>query len=72
MEVIRRSPFGKFRYKKYVILEALQFSGRMPKAIQWLYELNKETRAFLSKEYLMIERGYEVEGIVEILTLEIS
>ena len=49
MEVIRRSPFGKLKYKKYLILEALQFSGRMPKAIQWLYELNKETRAFLSR-----------------------
>lgn len=65
------SPFGKLKHKKYQILEALQFSGSLPQVTQWLYGLNQETRNFLSKYYIMIQRSYEVEGL-NILTLNIN
>jgi hypothetical protein len=62
MEALKSSPFGKLKRKKYQILEVLQFSGFMPQAIKWLHGMNQETRAFLANNYLMIKRGYEVEG----------
>jgi hypothetical protein len=54
MEEFRSSPFGKLKHKKYQILEALQYSGFMPLATEWLHGFNHETRAFLSKYYLII------------------
>jgi hypothetical protein len=54
MEDLNTSPFGKLKHKKYQILEALQYSGFMPQSTDWLHGVNHETRAFLSKNYLMI------------------
>ena len=54
MEDLKISPFGKLKHKKYQILEALEYSAFMPQATDWLHGLNQETRAFLSKNYLMI------------------
>ena len=71
MEVIRCSPFGKLKHRKHQILEALQFSGFMPQVTEWLHGLNHETRAFLSKHYLMILRGYDLEEL-QILTLDLT
>jgi hypothetical protein len=63
MEILKSSPFGKLKRKKYQILDVLQFSGFMPQAIEWLHGMNQETRAYLTKNYHLIKRGYEVEGL---------
>ena len=71
MEIFRSSPFGKLKHKRFQILEALQFVGFMPEVTDWLHGLNKETRTFLSKYYLMIYRAYYSER-TNILTLELN
>ena len=61
MEAFKRSPFGKLKYKRFQMLEVLQYAGFMPDVTDWLHGLNHETRTFLSKYYLMIYRAYQSE-----------
>ena len=71
MEVFKCSPFGKLKHRKYLISEVLQYSGFIPQATQWLHVMNQESRAFLSKNYNLIQRDYDLEGL-QILTLNLT
>ena len=48
------SPFGKLRFKKYQIIEILEYSHFYNEAYNFLWMANRWTREFLIKQFLTI------------------
>lgn len=56
--------FRKLRHTKYVVLEIMMFVAHYD-SWQFLFSVNKETRAFLSKNIITIQNGFMNEGLIE-------
>ncbi len=56
--------FRKLRLNKFVVLEIMMFVAHYD-SLQFLFSVNKETRAFLSKNIITIQNGFKNEGLIE-------
>ena len=56
-------PFPKLRYYAYVTLEVLMCVEH-PKVYEFMFAVNKATRAFLEDNFIAIRNGFTNEGLI--------
>ena len=57
-------PFSKLRHDVFLTLEVLLYVERAH-ALEFIFGVNKETRAFLLKHFVSVKNGYINEGLIE-------
>ena len=63
-EVLSTFPFRKLRYAKYLTLEVMMYVERS-QALEFMFSVNKEARAFLHKHLISIQNGFINDGLIE-------
>ena len=56
-------PFPKLRYYTYVTLDVLMYV-EYPKVYEFMFTVNKATRAFLEDNFIAIRNGFTNEGLI--------
>ena len=64
MESMRAFPFRKLRYYKYITLDVLMHVEHQD-ALKFIFNLNKEARAFIQKNFVTVRNGFVNEGLIE-------
>ena len=62
-EVVTLFPFRKLRYQKYLTLDVMMYVERS-KALEFIFCVNKEARAFLHQHFISIQNGFINEGLI--------
>jgi hypothetical protein len=57
-------PFRKLRYDKYLTLEVMMFVAHKD-SCEFMFSVNKETRAFLKNNMGTIQNGFMNEGLID-------
>ena len=55
-------PFRKLRYIKYLTLEVMMYVEHLD-SLEFMFSVNKETRAFLKNNMGTIQNGFMNEGL---------
>ena len=56
-------PFHKLRHEKYLTLDVMMYVERS-KALEFIFYVNKEARAFLHQHFISIQNGFINEGLI--------
>ena len=56
-------PFRKLRYDTYLTLDIIMCI-EYKYALQYLFDVNKQTRQFLCRHFITIKNSYENEGLI--------
>ena len=56
-------PFHKLRYEKYLTLDVMMYVERS-QALEFMFFVNKEARAFLHQHFVSIKNGFINEGLI--------
>ena len=56
-------PFHKLRYEKYLTLDVMMYVERS-QALEFMFFVNKEARAFLHQHFISIQNGFINEGLI--------
>ena len=62
-EVVTSFPFRKLRYEIYLTLEVMMYVERS-QALEFMFCVNKEARAFLHQHFVSIQNGFINEGLI--------
>jgi hypothetical protein len=62
-EAVTSFPFRKLRYQKYLTLDVMMYVERS-KALEFIFCVNKEARAFLHQHFISIQNGFINEGLI--------
>jgi hypothetical protein len=62
-ETVTAFPFRKLINDIYLILDVMMHVDRSD-VLQYLFEVNKETRSFLQKHFIAIKNGFINEGLI--------
>ena len=56
-------PFRRLSREKYLTLEVIMYVEH-PNSLQFMYDINKETRAFIEENFITIRNGFINEGLI--------
>jgi hypothetical protein len=62
-EAVTSFPFRKLRYEIYLTLDIMMYVERS-KALEFMFFVNKEARAFLHQHFISIQNGFINEGLI--------
>ena len=62
-EALSDFPFRKLSFDKYLILEALMYIEQQD-VYNFMFSVNKETRAFIQTNFIAIRNGFVNEGLI--------
>ena len=63
VESLSDFPFRKLRYAKYLILDVMMYVEHQ-QVLKFMFTCNKETRAFLQKNYVTVTNGFVNDGLI--------
>ena len=64
MEPMSAFPFRKLRYYKYITLDVLMHVEHQDSS-KFMFNLNKEARAFIKNNFNTVRNGFVNEGLIE-------
>ena len=62
-EAVTSFPFRKLRYEIYLTLDFMMYVQRS-QALEFMFCVNKEARAFLHQHFISIQNGFINEGLI--------